>query len=221
MDFAAWELALPAGGWSAATGGTIATALSQTQSSLDEALPYARRLRPAVAVIYSPSIRRLGREALLDRLAGSFDQIMLEAPEPDEAGWISACARRRLGWTSVRSASRLSEQAASRLADTLPPRGSVYLSMAEATGGTPTGSAVLADAVALLRGLRDDLILIAGFGISTPAQVADLAAIDGLDAVAIGTGLLERVPAGAGAAVAYLETLRQAAGGRTAAHAFC
>lgn len=212
---AGWELALPAGGWNATTSAPIVAALAGTVVGFDEAADVLATLRPNTAVVYPPSLAAWGREGVLDRLAGRCDQVMLDTPAADPEGWVAACAPRGIGWVEVIDAGAgagVGERAAA-----LPAGGAIYLAAARETGGPPLPLSALAEAVAAVRRRRADLVVVTGYGISSPEQVARLAAIDGLDAVAIGTALLGRLEQGVDAAAAYFASL--AANARGAAHA--
>lgn len=209
---AAIELALPASSWSPATGSFIAEALQATHLPIDEVLPIANQIRPSIAVVYRSTIEQFGRDSLLDIIAPAFDHVMLEDQGDASAAWIDACHARGLGWIEVCAVDRVDRRTAEELAARLPRDGSLYLTLASATGSASASSAALAEAVAAVRECRSDLVISTGFGITSPAQVARLAEIAELDSVAVGTELMRCLQRDAHEAGEYYAALVTAAG---------
>jgi len=207
----AYEFAVPSGGWTSRTNEVIARSLSESTRGLDELTALEGRRRPNVAVLYRDLAVELGREVLLDRLSGCFDHVMLEWEAADLEGWQSACNARDLGLVRTLDGLTLTEEEVRRLSDAASKSCIVYLTCATATGGTSIGGPELREAAERLRALSPDLFIMAGFGIRTAEQVRALASIGALDAVAIGTALLERMPLGVGAVERYFSALAAAA----------
>lgn len=208
----AWEIAVPSAGWSARTGGVIARALADTSVSLDRILSIAARLRPNVAVLYEGLFGALaGRDQLLDHLAGRIDHVMLEWDPPDREAWRAGLARRGIGWVQTADARQILADDIAPLCDPLAQGSMFYVACARATGSETYDIELLRAAIRRVKGRRADLFVMVGFGIRTADQVRDLGQIDGLDAVAVGTALLEHSLHGAAAVDAFFATLAAAA----------
>jgi tryptophan synthase alpha subunit len=209
---ASFEFALPSDGWSSRTNEVIARALAGTVVDLDAFTHLARRHRPNVAVIYEGSARRIGRADLLARLSGAVDDIMLEWEPETHASWAEDAARHGIGLVTTLEAGGLSAAKAEDIGRTARTGAIVYLKCAEKTAGTGCGVDVVRAACDRIKACRRDIFVMAGFGIREPDQVRALAGIDTLDAVAVGTALLERFAQGVDAVGAFYGALTDAAG---------
>lgn len=209
---ASFEFALPSDGWSFRTNEVIARALNGSDADLDAFTHLARRHRPNVAVIYEGSARRLGRAALLAQLKGAVDDIMLEWEPETHAFWAEDAARHGIGLVTTVEADDLSAAKAEDIGRAARPGAIVYLKCADKTAGLGCGIDVVRAASDRIKACRRDIFVMAGFGIRAPEQVRALAGIDTLDAVAVGTALLERFAQGVDAVRAFYDALTDAAG---------
>lgn len=207
----AWEVAIPSPGWSTRTSQVIANALEESTASLDRALTIAAGLRPNIAVLYQGLATQLGRECVLDRLRGKIDHVMLEWDATDRAAWLEATAARGMGIVHTLDAEALASQDAGALVGTLAPRSVLYVCWAPVTGGETYSFEVLREAVRRAKRQRPDLWVMTGFGVRDSDQVRRLAAIDGLDAVAIGTALLDCTAQGTATVDAFFGAMTSAA----------
>ncbi|GAB3692539.1 beta/alpha barrel domain-containing protein [Angustibacter aerolatus] len=91
------------------------------------------------------------------------------------------------------------------------PDALVYLAVGDRTGGTMLPAHEIARAVALLRQHAPDATVLCGFGVRTPDDVARLAAVEGVDGVAVGTEALRRLDHGLDALDAWLLEMQAAA----------
>ncbi|WP_186395980.1 hypothetical protein [Stappia sp. TSB10GB4] len=210
---ASFEFALPSDRWSFRTNEAIARALAGSDADLGAVLQVAARYRPNVAVVYEGSAGTQGRAAMLARLAGAVDHIMLEWEPETQTCWADEAARHGIGLVTIAEADGLSAAKAGDIGRTAPPGAIVYLKCADTTAGTAVGTGVVRAASERLKACREDLFVMAGFGIREPDQVRALAAIDTLDAVAVGTALLDRFTQGVDAVAAFYGALSDAAEG--------
>lgn len=207
-----FEFALSEGsGWSFRTSGVIAEALRGAEGGLDAFLSIALLHRPNVAVLYRGMLDGIARKCLLARLSGAVDHVMLEW-EPDElTGWIDDCGAAGVGLVRVIHVAAVTDDGATSISRTTLPSTIVYLKCADRTAQASCAAEAVQMASARIKDMRPDLFVMAGFGIRRSEQVRRLAAIRTLDAVAVGTALLERFPAGSDAVDDYFGSLATAA----------
>lgn len=207
-----FEFALPSDGWSFRTNEVIARALNDTRAGFEAFTHMALQHRPNVAVIYEGSANRIGRAALLARLRGTVDHIMLEWEPETHTPWAEDSAQHGIGLVTTVEAGGLTAPEAREIGRSAQPGAIVYLKCAEKTAGPGCSVDVVRAASDQIKACRQDIFVMAGFGIREPEQVRALAGIDSLDAAAVGTALLERFMQSADAVGTFYGALSEAAG---------
>ena len=192
----AWEIAVPSSGWSQRTSDVIAMALEQSQPSLDRILAFSSGLKPSIAVLYRGILGILSRERLLERLSGKVDYIMLEWDAENLDEWRIEAEAQGIGLVRVADVRAFAAYASREQYASLPSGSILYLSGADKTGGESYPINLLRREVARAKQWCPELFVLTGFGVRNAEHVGDLATIEGLDAVAVGSELLRQAAMG-------------------------
>lgn len=197
-----------------ADGPVIAAAMHKTLergTTIDTLLATVERVRPQteaglIAMVSESIVHRRGAGTFIEQLAGvGFDGLII--PDIDHTAadallpTIDACD---LAFAMLVAPTTTAERLPELIARC---RGFVYLLAQTGLTGARADLPDLTDRVAAIRGLTD-LPIAAGFGISTPDQVA--AATASCDAAIVGSALVDRMAPGedpAGAGLAFIDML--------------
>jgi hypothetical protein len=160
-----------------------------------------------LCVLYRDTVEQVGFAAVLRRFR--YPGVLLEWDEPDPAPYAAAAAA--LGTELIQCVGPETPEAEVRaLLDLCPPGALVYLMSASMTGAELHSPTELRRCVALVKDMRSDVKLAAGFGIRGPREIRRLKEIDGLDAVILGTAFLEAAARGPRAALDFLGPVKEA-----------
>ncbi|WP_437487593.1 tryptophan synthase subunit alpha [Sorangium sp. So ce1014] len=165
--------------------------------------------KPSLCVLY----QRTGHEHTFERVArdmsGRIDGVLLEWNEPEIERYHEAATR--AGVELVQCIGPWMPAAElEHLLGFCSRSALLYLMSAPKTGAPLFRREELEETIAIARRLRADIKVAAGFGVRTAADVRELARVEGLDAVIIGTAFLEAARCGPAAASAYLDGIEGA-----------
>jgi tryptophan synthase alpha subunit len=162
--------------------------------------------KPSLCVLYQRTVREFSFEGVVSDMQGRVDGMLLEWSEA-EIERYDAIAR-RAGVELVQCVGPwMSAGEIERIASFCWQGGLLYLMSAPMTGARLFGRPELEETVAVVKSLRPDVKIAAGFGVRTASDLRLLAQVRGLDGAIIGTAFLEAAASGPAAAAAYLDEI--------------
>ena len=179
--------------------------------SLNDAriLEYYSKFRPSVLIHVDDDARRAS-DLIASGMLTAVDSVLTDDPE-----LISRLVRRPGEVAPPEIIRLLSAESKTISADL---RGTshevVYLSIAAQTGGDMLSLDRIQRAVDSVRAELPDVILLCGFGIRDGTDVRRLAALRGIDGVAVGTEALRRLSVGMDSLSSWVDEMRTAAASR-------
>lgn len=174
---------------------------------------WPRPKQPTMCVLYEQTVREFGYEATLEATRGYFDGVLLEWDEPDSEPYLPAS--RRLGVELIQCVGPwMTTERIKELMSWCEPDPLVYLMSAEMTGADLFPAERLSDCVRRSREARPDIKTAAGFGIRSAGDVRSLHAVEGLDAVIVGTAFLDAMAGGRASVKQWLDPVVEALYGR-------
>jgi tryptophan synthase alpha subunit len=168
-----------------------------------------RPLKASLCVLYRQTCDTLGFEGVLAEYGKMFDGLLLEWDEPDSAPYLSVARAHGAELVQCIGPWHTQDQIESLLS-MAEPNALVYLMSAPMTGAELFPSEDLAACIAKAKNIRSDIVVAAGFGIRTAADVTSLHQVEGLDGVIIGTAFLEAAGRGAEPAREFVEGIAAA-----------
>lgn len=213
--------AISAGRWSPRTGPVIARALQAAQPySEPEATAWLLRAPVRVAVVYEPAWPSPADWSAPLPLRTGVCGYLFESDPPDVVAYGRAAAQDGAVIIPAVDATKTGLSEADRHLVSCGG-GFVYASLGPATGLRTASLADLARKRSGIRAVRPDLPVCAAFGISQPAEVAELRSCGSCEGVIIGSAALGRLAEGTAAFGAWLKQIvisaKQGKGTSTAA----
>ncbi|MEZ4732220.1 MAG: tryptophan synthase subunit alpha [Caldilineaceae bacterium] len=183
-----------------------ATAFADDWTLLERLQPFAK---PSVCVLYRETLEKWGYETILEKIQGKIDGILFEWEVPAIETYVEPS--NRYGIELIQCAvPEMSLEETKKYLDLASENPLVYLVSAPMTGAETFAITELAACVQLVKTLRPDAKVMAGFGIRSRADIQRLSHIEGLDGVIIGTAFLEVMKLGSSKVTAYLDELAPA-----------
>jgi tryptophan synthase alpha subunit len=162
---------------------------------------------PQLCVLYRDTMEREGFREVLQRFR--WPGVLLEWDELDPAPYAATAAA--VGTELIQCVGpEMPESEVHALLDLCSPGGLVYLMSASMTGAELHSATQLRRCVALVKEIRSDVKVAAGFGIRGPREIRRLKEIEGLDAVILGTAFLQAAAHGRNAVLDFLGPVKEA-----------
>jgi tryptophan synthase alpha subunit len=162
---------------------------------------------PQLCVLYRDTVEQEGFREVLQRFR--YPGVLLEWDEPDPAPYAATATA--LGIELIQCVGPETPGVEVRAQLGLCPHGGlVYLMSASMTGAELHPPAELRRCAALVKHVRPDVKLAAGFGIRGPREIRWLKEIEGLDAVILGTAFLEAAARSRNAVLDFLGPVKEA-----------
>ena len=173
------------------------------------AAPLTRPVKPALCVLYKGTVEKSSFEQVLIDNKDAWEGLILEWSEENEAPYVETANRH--GMELVQCVGPwMSEQRIREILRLTIPRPLVYLMSAPLTGAALFGNDELKRCIETTKAICPSAKIAAGFGIRNAKDISRLSAIEGLDAVIIGTAFLEAMGRGSQDAAEFLRPLEAA-----------
>lgn len=165
--------------------------------------------KPSIYVLYRETLEKVGYESILKKIQGKIDGLLFEWDVPDVASYVEPA--NRYGVELIQCAiPAISLEETKKYLDLAVENPLIYLVSAPMTGAEIFSIAELAACARLVKALRPDAKVMAGFGIRNEADILRLSHIEELDGVIIGTEFLEMMKLGPQKVATYLDELSPA-----------
>jgi tryptophan synthase alpha subunit len=165
--------------------------------------------KPALCVLYKGTVEKSSFEQVIIENKGAWEGLILEWSEENNAPYVETANRHGMElvqcvgpWMSVQRIRKI-------LSMTIPEP-LIYLMSAPMTGAKLFGHDEMKRCIETIRSICPAAKIAAGFGVRKAGDIRALSAIEGLDAVIIGTAFLETMGRGHQAVVEFLRPLESA-----------